>query len=420
MFLYQRILSTAICSVAIFITACGGEVATDSPFNDQTDTDSESSNQITVSRIQGPREAEENRTVSFFVTAEGNGADNLTYDWEVSHSGSNINFSGQNTNRITFNTPDISGSSTIQVRLNYELSNGTLLGNNSDLHSLIIFEQQPASHIAETGKTTELPEVTTLDLSNMTGTSTWSKNEYIEEIETVGNTTTTFDIATNSIVYITPDGGRLTERDCVNSTETTLLSNIENTSAFCANGSGDIRYYQADDAFRAEVTCSNNIAYTANYKRISNEVRTNLGRISLNFQTYNDLETTDQTCGAFSTMQGLTTSPDSPIQLLTYASTYLIKTEYENEPLTISLVTDRALGSNFVFLGSFFDPELSNAITFQSLMLNGIDRQTGNDNGVINFFFSTFNRVNGDFEVGIRDASNNVETVEAEFVLFFD
>lgn len=398
---------------AIFLIGCGGG---------GSEGEKQSTNKnITISRLPTTASINEGELVTLSLNTQGDDSNALSYDWEVKRNNEQISFSGQNTDTITFISPDVVNTGTISVSVKIDLSNGVLIGPKSQQSLITINDLNPPAEIQayELAKTTVLPEVEILDTSSFISESTWVMTNYTTSNYTDDNAE--YTIQQTTIVPFTiknTDAHNINLMSCGADIPNRINITNYGVNKICNEESRSVKYYQEDENLRLELMCENKVVQASNFKKISNTNKTDLGELSLKFDTYNDQSTVTDICGTV-TINEIRTAGSNNEGLIT--SNVTLISEYLGEPLEISIdLAEEPEFNLFLFFAQRNSAIKLNGVTLNSSMLPTIDNIKEQSSGSVTITSFSLPSLTGRFDINITDKNDSIENVESEFTLILE
>lgn len=407
---FRKFLLTSIC--LSLLSACGG--------GGDSEESSNELGKLSFTALPTFPEANENQTVTFTLDVSGKGSDKLNFDWEVTYLGEDLTFTGQNTDTISFVTPEVTGNKPVYVSVDFDLSEGTLLGPNNDSTSLTVIDLDPAPEPAELGKSTDLPEVDALSLDLLPDNSTWRLVNFETGIVDISSIESKVNLSNQRIAYLFKDEtDTLNEEFCgVGSVRELSAANF-GTEVNCAEGEPLQKFYQNSSAFRMEISCSNEVVYASEYSKISDERQSDFGSLEIDFEFRDDINLTEDVCGTTTISQIIAPATSSnPIKITT--SNLKVFGEYLNEPLNVAMTIDGPIEFGFSFFSETFDPYNVNSVTINSSELPALDGFAMDEDGKITLITSSITDIEGGFDADIIDLVGAEESIDADFELRFE
>ena len=409
-FIFNKFSTCLVLIPSLFIYSCGGGGSSGS--NSDSPNMPGPIQQITIDEFPALLSVNENETVTLSLNPRGEGAGDLTFDWSVEFRGEPLEFSGQNTDSISFVAPEVDFGGSVSVRVDIDSTNVRLFGNNIQQTSVQIDDLNPPS-FAEIGATSELPAVNALDLSVINDASTWRLNVYSRTESELAGTPILTEISAHETVYFTGTEETLEQENC--GTQTTTLDPFEFSGLLNCDGSqANISFFQQGTELRVELSCPNNSSFAAfTYSLVDDSMRNNFGDLSIEFETRNNLEQTTAVCGitAVSRISEIDTN-------ISVSSTSIrLETEYEGAPFSLFLFFEgeptfgrKAFNSEFNRLEISSDvlPGLSGGNTVPDVFSD------------ITLLSTSSTDIEGSFEASIEDTSGEVEDIEGSFSLRFE
>ena len=381
---------------------------------------------ITVTSLSSqPTKYNEHQTITLSLNTQGNGANNVTYNWEVEFAGNALSFSGQGTQAISFTAPEVDDIKTVSVSVTLGLANGNLLGNKRYSTSLIIYDLDPLKAstraIIENGLSTSLVEVDSLNTSLISEGTTWRLNRY-DNHSTLANFAFLGEryIATQKITYFDKDNaGEIGFRNCGSSI-------IEPFAPFftqiTCGGTFERKFYQSTTAFRVEESCDGKVGFANNFTKLRDDQTDSFGQVSLILTNYNDFSTTANLCGAVTEVLVISHeddnndgNPDNAFSAATFAE---LHGQYEGSPIKISIKVDDVKSYWSYSLSDFLDDNNRNDITFDSPVLNKINNISA-DNGRLSVDRKA-SEIEVDVDAEFEDVDGTTVDVEGTITLVFE
>lgn len=402
-----------ITLITIILTGCGGGSSDDNqPTTNQ---------KITISALPLTYSVNEGENVTISLNTLGDDSNALSYDWELKNNNQTIPFVGQNTDTISFTAPDVVNSGTITVSVKIDFPNGTLIGPNNQQSLITIHDLNPPAETQayELAKTTNLPEVTQLDISHLLVESTWIMTNY-STLNFIDNDTE-FTLQQTEILPFTVQSADINDLNilsCGKSNESTIsLSNYAD-GITCEAENQVTKYYQDNDNMRLEVICGEKIVQASNLKKISDIKTTDLGELSIEFDTYSDQPATTDVCGVV-TVNELRFADSNSEGLIT--SNITLISQYLGEPLEVSLDVDDTPEFNVFLFFSQRNSELKfKGAAFKNSMLPTINNITEQDSGSITITSFSLPSLTGRFDIDVTDIDGDIENVKGEFNLVLE
>ncbi len=394
------------------LSACGG--------GDDSEESSNELGKLSFTALPTFPEANENQTATFTLDVSGKGSDRLNFDWEVTYLGEDLTFTGQNTDTISFVTPEVTGNKPVYVSVDFDLNEGTLLGPNSDSTSLTIIDLDPAPEPAELGKNTDLLEVDALSLDLLPNNSTWRLVNFETGIMDISSIESKVNLSNQRIVYLFKDDtDTLKEEVCgVGSVQALDAANF-GSDVSCDEGTPLRKFYQNTNAFRMEISCANEVLYASEYSKISDEKQINFGSLEIDFEFQDSINLSENVCGTTAISQIIApASSANPAKITT--STLKVFGEYLSEPLNIVMIIDGPVEFGASFFSDFFDPYNINSVTIKSSELPALDGLKMDEDGDITLLTSSIKDIEGNFDADIIDLVGAEESIDASFELRFE
>lgn len=403
------------------LTGCGGGSGGGSDT-----TESGGLGNITVTKLSDlPNKYNEHQTITLSLNTQGEGSNDVTYNWIVEFSGNALTFSGQNTQTISFEAPEVNDIQTVRVSVTLGLRNGELLGNKRYFTSLIISDLDPlkasSRAIIENGLSTSLTEVDSLDTRLIPEGTTWRLNRYfnhstLKDFSFLGERY----IATQQITYFDKDtAGDMGFRNCGS---TVIEPFAPSAAQITCGGIYERKFYQSTNAFRVEEVCNGNVGFANNFTKLRDNQIDSFGQVSLTLSDYNDFSTTTNICGIVSEVLVISNedlnndgNPDNSFTSASYAYLY---GEYEGSPIKIGIKIDDVKPYWNYFLSEFLDRDNRNDIKIDSLALNKLSDISADDGSLSVDRTST--RIEVDVDAEFEDVDGTSVDVEGSFSLVFE
>ena len=400
------------------LSGCGGGGGSDSE-------ESGGIQNITVTPLSDQAsQYNEHQMVTLSLNTQGEGADSVTYNWEVEFAGNALAFSGQNTQTISFAAPEVDDIKSVSVSVTLGMADGRILGNNSYLTTLIIYDLDPlkasARGIIANGLTTSLPEVDSLNTGLIVEGGTWRLNKYFNHstLDSFGFEGERY-IATQQIAYFDKDTGDVGFRRCGGSAIEPLIPTAAQISC---GGTFERKFYQSDSAFRVEEICDGNIGFARDFTKLRDNQTDSFGQVALTLTGYNDFSTTTEVCGAVSEILVVEhedyNNDGSPDNIITSASFAELHGQYEGSPIKISMKIDDVKSYWRYSLNDFIDPNNRNDITLNSPALSKLNDISADGGDLAVDRTATGIAVEVDTE--IEDVDGTRVEVEGTFSLVFE
>ena len=340
-------------------------------------------------------------------------------------SGKALTFSGQNTQTISFEAPEVSDTQVVQVSVTLGLRNGELLGSNRYFTSLIISDLDPlkasSRAIIENGLSTNLPEVDNLDTGLISEGTTWRLNKYYNQ-PTLANFGFLGEryIATQQITYFNKNNsGELGFKNCGSAIVEPFAPTLTQISC---GGTFERKFYQSANAFRVEEVCDGDVGFANNFTKLRDHQTDSFGQVSLTLSNYNDFSTTSDLCGIVSEILVISNedlnndgNPDNSFTSASYAHLY---GKYEGSPIKIGIKIDDVKSYWSYFLSEFLDRDNRNDIKIDSLALNKLSDISADDGSLSVDRTST--RIEVDVDAKFEDVDGTPVDVEGTFSLVFE
>ena len=376
--------------------------------------------------------AEEGTTVSFDLNASGDGAEELSYEWEIiSNNDADITISGQGTDSISFIAPEVDNTSTIRVEVQISSSNIQLIGQDSFSTSVTVINLDPDNEY-EVGMTTTLPEVDAIDLSSIMPSSTWLVRGYTKQHTIQEGVNTVISRVTRELFHVTNTFEENTLHLSFCGTQDSFDFNLSDTfdtfntydildpSSVCESGNIDTKFYQENSNFRNELSCDGEVLSATDFIFISDEPRTDFGELEMTFDTYAPLETTSNVCGSIIVANVLQEATELQPATESSASSITLVSEYQNQDIQVLLVLDDSNFFGVYFLDDFFNEFGLVSTTIFSDELPTINGVLNNTSGRFTLSSSSPLGVQGSLTIETTDTNLDEENIEAEFSLSFE
>ena len=406
-----------LITTSTLLTACGGGSG------DSSTSTSGGIDRITFTDFPLSVSAEEGATVSFDLNTSGDGAEDLSYDWEIiTNDDADITISGQGTDSISFIAPEVDITSTIRVEVHVSSSNIELIGQDSFSTSVIIVNLNPVNEY-EVGMTTTLPDVDTIDFSHIMPSSTWLVRQYTKQNTTIEGIDTAISTVSRELFHITNTSVENTLHLSFCGKQDTLGFDISNTSNFifeCESGHIDTKFYQEGSDFRNELSCDGEVLSATDFIFMSDEPRTDFGELEITFDTYAPLETTTNVCGSIVVANISQEATESQAAIELNTSSITLMSEYQNQDIEIILALDDSAFFGIYFLDESFNSSGLVSTTIVSDALPTISGVLNNTAGRIMLSSSSPSGAQGSFDIDTTDTNLAGENIEANFSLFFE
>ena len=361
----------------------------------------------------------EGETVSFDLNASGDGAEDLSYDWEVTSDDANIIISGQGTDSISFIAPEVDANGVIRVQVQVSSSNTQIIGqdNFSTNVTVINLNPLPTTREHEVGMTTTLPEVDAIDFSSIMPSSTSLVRQYTKQKLTLEDIDTVISTVSREVFHVTNTSVENTLNLSFCGSQDTFDFDISDTSNFtieCESGNIDRKLYQENNDFRNELSCDGEILSATDFIFISEEPRTDFGDLEIMFDTYAALEITGNVCG--STVVANVSQEATELN----TSSVTLVSEYQNQNIEIFLALDDSEFFGIYLLNEIFNSSGLVSATISSDALPTINNVLNNSSGSITLSSSSPSEIEGSFRIKTTDTNLAEENIEAEFSLSFE
>lgn len=401
------------------LSGCGGGGSSDSePTNGIQN--------ITVTPLSSQNtQYDEHEIVVLSLDTQGDNVGSVTYDWVVEYSGSSLAFSGQNTQEISFEAPEVDGLESVSVSVTLGMANGNLLGNNRYLSTVFIYDLDPiqasSQGIIVGGLSTILSQVNSLNPDLTSEDTTWRLNTYLS-FSTLPDYgfDGEFYIATQQISYFDLDNsGDVGFRRCGSNLVEPFIPSVAQSSC---SGIFERKLYQSTTSFRVEEVCDGDVRFVTNFTKLRNDQAGTFGEVSLTFSTYDDFSTTSNVCGAVSETVVVVHEdddndgyPDNTVSTASYAE---LHAQYEGSPIKVVVDIDDIKSYWSYQLNDFFDPNELNDIQFDSPALSKLDGFSAND-GSLSVDRSS-SGIEVDVDAEIIDVDSATQVIEGSFSLIFE
>lgn len=370
--------------------------------------------------------AEEGATVELSLNTSGEGAEDLSYDWEITaNDDADIAISGQGTDSISFIAPEVDVTSTIRVEVQVSSSNIQLIGQDNFSTNVTILNLNPSPTVNEyeVGMTTTLPEVDAIDFSNIMPSSTWLVRQYTKQNTTLEEVDTVISTVSRELFHVTNTSVENTLNLSFCGTPNSFEFDISDTSNFifeCESGNIDTKFYQENNDFRNELSCDGEVLSATDFIFISDEPRTDFGELEITFDTYASLELTNNVCGStvVANISQEATASQAAIELNT--SSVTLVSEYQNQDIEIVLALDDSNFFGIYFLDDSFNSFGLVSTTIFSDALPTISGILNDTAGSITLRSSSPLGVEGNLTIETTDTNLAEENIEAEFSLSFE
>ena len=365
----------------------------------------------------------ERETVRLSLNTQGDEAGTVTYDWEVEFAGNALAFSGQNTQEISFTAPEVDDTASVRVSVTLGLTDGRLLGSNSYLTTLIIYDLDPlkasSRGIIANGLSTSLQAVNSLNTDLIAEGTTWRLNQYTNK-----STQPEFEgevyNATQQITYFDNDTmGDVGFRRCGSSVVEPLIPSVTQISC---GGTFERKYYQSASAFRIEEVCDGSVGFARNFTKLRDNQTDSFGQVALTLSSYNDFSSIENVCGAVLEVIAVSHedenndgSSDNTIVAGSYAE---LHGQYEGSPIKVSMNIDDAKSYWIYFLGNQLNSANPNNIKFDSPALTKLNDISADDGRLSVDRSATGIEVDVDAE--ITDVDGTTVEIEGTFSLTFE
>lgn len=353
----------------------------------------------------------------------------ITYNWTLNYSGGTINFSGQNTDTITFTAPQVDEQTAISVVVKMGVSGGTLVGRNDEYATILIADTDPTSNAkglnavtAQAFKNTP-PQVNNIDYTNLPAKATWLVTDYrkklisISEISEISEGDATAHMGERYITFShknTDDDH--TQNLCGSSIELNITDALadEGTNVECPDGVITTKFYQDANDFAVKKYCDNDVIQASHYHKIANEHNKSLGELNIQFDNYDELTQTTDVCFIASriliTLAGYKDETWSEI---------FVSAPYKGQILLASFeMDDLASGIGFYSLSDFFDMDDDNALTLHSSSIPLLDGQRINEGNITLMNADTQGNLSANFDTYLKDDDGStIESARGSFKL---
>ena len=401
----KKITSPLFYTLSVtLMLGCGGGGGDSS----SDDNDSGGLQEITYTEL--PRlTVNEGERVEYDLNINSRFHDDMTFDWSVSLSGTQIEFEGQNTDSISFIAPEVTGDRSVSVSVAMSLNEGNLLGNDRVLTSLIVLDLDPQPPYV-VSLNPDLPSVSTIDQTQFPSESTWQKYEYQASEIAENDNDFLVELNLRNITHIYNQAGEITESDCVRpSSRLDFLDTTSNHENACSADDLKTTYYQGENAIKVVAMCGDNYVFAQYYEKITDGIRSGFGELNIEIEGYPNLNEPQEVCPG--TREVKLSYPENDQLLPSYASLVHLYTLYEGSPLLLELVYPDDLTSANIII----DDQENHRVKLNSNQLPTLDDiQASNVDRIIVTAFSDFD-FSGSFSAEITDTNDSLINVSGDF-----
>ncbi|MDP2562795.1 hypothetical protein [Psychrobium sp. 1_MG-2023] len=403
--------SIVFSALLFLLTACGGG---------SSDEDSTGPKEFTYQPLTTSMKIDEGETVTLTLNLTGKGADKVKFDWSV---GRNIKFSGQGTDTITFVAPEVEHSTSFNVQVELDRSNGNVFGFIAQSTFVTIKNVEKLTDNSSSDLNFTLPVVTTLDYDLLTAGSTWLQHTGLETyVERADGSTLIANINKDNLLHINSvnvSSQTLSVAECGLPQAVDFMVAEFEQDFDCENEQSSLVFRQSDDAFQLVRMCGNNVAVNTTFTKLSDERVESNGELNIDFSTYANLEQTTDVCGSSTTTSVRLYDTNDSLLEIAHASVIRLFTQYEGSPLELYFQLDTQPTGSFAFLDSKFSAD--NVAKVFSDVLPEISNRSQSHSGKIQFDFNNdFKNIDADFDFSIYSTTNHEEFLEGKFKLSFE
>lgn len=323
---------------------------------------------ITVADLDFTQQYYEGEAVTLSLNAEGEAASRLSYHWEVSDG---VEFQGQNTDTITFVAPQVTGTEVVSVEVEMTLDGGAgaLMGESRQFGSVTVLDTDPPNIVAQ-GFQTDLPEVTSLDLSLLADATVFALHIYEQaEMPQTGEPIDVQSVRRITAVAQNSDTGTSSVRLCgeqnslpLSQLTTPLVSDFNE----CASDLS-FKYYQLGANLRVEGYCADTIAYAHNLTEVSPDMRAVQGLVTFSVDDFETLMESMQACmtKTASVASQYNDALAGPMKYeVAEATRFAIEVDQPAGPVVFNIVAGERIDRfGYISLGDFFEQDQHNSAT---------------------------------------------------------
>ncbi|WP_111977630.1 hypothetical protein [Algibacillus agarilyticus] len=403
---------TLLFSLLFTLTACGGG----------SDTGDGASESIDASyqRLPTTITVNEGEMVNISLNVTGQGSEKIKFNWQVDDS---ISFSGQGSDSISFLAPEVTDFDSITVRVDLDTASRGVFGFTGEYVSVHVHNIETVNE-GKIQPDNTLANVTALNFDELTVGSSW----YLEEIAIMNQpsntiSTLTNTITKNSMVFIEGtdiSNEEITLTQCGAITTDKIDINNDFLKTACTSGNRSLTIQQTDDKFRLNSLCDNEVIAAATFTKKSNDRLTGNARMSLEFDSFDNIAANTAACGTVVTVETKGYDANNNLTAELNASAISLMTQYQGRALLLSFELLQ-LPDGLSFLRNSTDTNVNSTARVLTSVLPEINDKNLSRIGTLNFDFdSEIKNMKADFDFYIDSETGNTEHVEGEFTIEFE